>query len=131
MGDQTCSNRVPQRQLAPSLGSRLCRRFISAILQKVAGLTAERVADRLKGLKPDTFDFARFQKRDVLLGDADALRQVLRAHLAFRQHHIKINDDRHARLHDLPVFIGKLVRLDHDVTNRKHEAAKSGNHVIL
>src|SRR5262249_13058587 len=41
----------------------------------------------------------RFQERNILLGDADALGQFLGSHLALGQHDVEVDDDRHLRSH--------------------------------
>src|SRR5262245_45312054 len=63
-------------------------------LEDVAGLTFERLADPLERLEAHAFHLAGFEQRDILLGDADAVGKLLRAHLAARQHDIEIDNDR-------------------------------------
>ena len=75
--------------------------YVRLIFQDVAGLTIEHHADPLQGIEADAFHLAGLQQRNVLLGDADALGKLLRAHLAARQHHVEIDDDRH---HTKPAF---------------------------
>ena len=73
--------------------SALC--FVRTIFQNVAGLTIERAANVLQRVEAHALHLAGLEQRDVLLGDADAFGELLGAHLAPRQHHVEIDDDRH------------------------------------
>src|SRR5262245_49091218 len=87
------------RKLPARSGTRLTGQVFRVrrpILQDIAGLTIERRADAIERIEADALHLARFQQRYVLLGDADALGEFLRAHLAARQHDVEIDDDRHA-----------------------------------
>ena len=75
--------------------------LVRPIFQNVAGLTIERAANVLQRVEAHALDLAGLQQRDVLLGDADALGELLGAHLAPRQHHVEVDDDRH---HTKPAF---------------------------
>src|SRR5215510_14732149 len=70
--------------------------FLDPVLENITGLTLQNLADLLERFEAHSFHFARFEQRHVLLGDADALGELLRAHIALRQHDIEIDDDRHA-----------------------------------
>ena len=89
-----------QRLQTPSL----LRAIPAAEFQNVAGLTVERLADARERIEADAPDLARFQQRDVLFGDADALGELLRPHLSPRQHDVEIDDDRHWRPHTKLAF---------------------------
>src|SRR5262245_64195142 len=91
------------------------------ILQNVAGLTLQRLADPLERFEAHAFHFAGFQQGYVLLRDANALSKLLRAHLALRQHDIEIDDDSHAASDDLAIVVGDLDARLEDVGKRNNE----------
>ena len=105
---------------------------VGAIFQDVAGLTVERRADLLQRLEADAFDFARFEQRDVLLGDADAFGQLFRPHLAAGEHHVEIDDDRHCRvLHEARILVGKTRCFPHHGRDREQRAADDQRVVVV
>src|SRR5215469_12340874 len=81
---------------------------VTPVFQDVAGLAVERLAYPFQRLETHASDLAGLQERDILFGDADALGQFLRAHLARGQHDIEVNYDGHLRSHDLAVLARDL-----------------------
>src|SRR5262249_34438073 len=94
------------------------------VLQNVAGLTLQHLADLLERFEAHAFHLARFQQRYVLLGDANALSKFLRAHFALRQHDIEVDDDSHAASDDLAIVVGDLDARLEDVGKRNNEQRK-------
>src|SRR5262245_38713653 len=76
--------RTSARVALPSRNSAFA---LLAKLEDVAGLALQNIADLIERFETHALHLTRFQKRHVLLGDADALGEVLRTHLAPRQHH--------------------------------------------
>jgi hypothetical protein len=54
-------------------------------------------ANGFKRRKPDGFGFARLQDGKIRRGDVNRIRQVIQAHLPFRQHDVKVDNDRHRK----------------------------------
>src|SRR5215472_17483617 len=78
---------------------------VGAKFQNVAGLPIERDADAFERVETNASHLAGLEQRYVLLGDANAFRQFLRAHLAAGEHDVEIDDDRHRRPpHTKPAF---------------------------
>src|SRR5262249_14414399 len=90
-------------------------------LEDVAGLALQNIADLIERFETHALHLTRFQKRHVLLGDTNALGEVLRTHLAFRQHHVEVDDDGHAASHDLAIVVGDLNAGPEDVRERHDE----------
>src|SRR5690606_25020834 len=74
---------------------RLAASFSRPVLQQLAGLALQHPADRLQGREAHALDVALLEQREVGLADADRVSQLLRLHLAPRQHHVEVNHDRH------------------------------------
>ncbi len=68
------------RSVIVATKSALRRVVVIFIDQQIAGLAVQRLANALQGLEANTLYLARFQKRHVLLGDADDFRELLSAH---------------------------------------------------
>ena len=75
-----------------------CKKQVLLVLQNIAGLALERLADGFERGEADGFGFAVFQDRDVGDRDADAVGEFGDAHLALRQHDVDVDDDGHASL---------------------------------
>src|SRR5215471_14391025 len=58
-----------------------------AVFKQIARLTIENFTNLAKRIEADPADLTGLEKRHVLLGDADPLRELLGAHLALGQHH--------------------------------------------
>ena len=59
----------------PQRDRRTFRFCLRAIFQNVSGLAVEDGAYPLQGVEANAFHLSRFEQRNILLGDADALRQ--------------------------------------------------------
>src|SRR6185437_1541710 len=68
---------------------------VGSVFQKIAGLAVQRGADLFQRCETHAFHMPRFEQRKIGFGDAYDLRQLLRAHLAPRQHHVEVDDDGH------------------------------------
>lgn len=71
------------------------RYFAATELEDIARLAIKCLADRFECRETHGFCFAVFQNRDVRHGNADFFCQFRDAHLAFCQHHVDIDYDRH------------------------------------
>src|ERR1700733_691541 len=67
--------------------------FAWAVFQDLARLALQRRADLVERREAHALHLARLEQREIDLGDADDLRQLLGAHLALGQHHVEIDDD--------------------------------------
>jgi len=68
--------------------------FLS-VFEKISGLAVQRFAQSFQGAEADGFCLAGLENREIRLGDADLIRQILGADLAPRHHHIKIDENGH------------------------------------
>src|SRR5579862_960651 len=102
-GSHSASTRTCKMTTAPALASlrkgilraKPIDLFARAVFQDLARLALERRADLVEGREAHALHLAGFEQREIDLGDAHDLRQLLGAHLAARQHHVEIDDDRH------------------------------------
>lgn len=69
--------------------------FVVDVIQEVARLAIELAAQSAQRGKTDGLDLSRFYARQVVLRQPDALRQIVRGHLAAGQHDIQVNDHAH------------------------------------
>ncbi len=109
------------QQIPFAIGPRL---KVWLVHQQIAGLAVEERTDSLKRRKPNTFDVAGADERDILLRDADVLRQFPGGFLAPGEHDIELYYDGHG-LHDLLVLLGEPLTLLHNPSNnQQHESEK-------
>lgn len=95
-----------------------------AVLEQIARLAVENLANPAERIEPNAADLARLQQGYVLLGDADPFREFLRAHLALGQHDVEVHDDAHGSSHDAGVVVGDLHRHLENMAERQHEQGK-------
>src|SRR5262249_50965137 len=69
--------------------------IVRQIFQEIPGLAAKMPTDGRERRKAHAVDLAGFEVGEIGLGDADGLRQRLRADAAFGEHDIEAHDDRH------------------------------------
>ena len=74
-----------------------CRRLrlIVDVLEDVAWLALQGVADGLEGREPHRLGFARIEDGQIRQGHANRLRQVREGHLAIQEHPVKVDFDTH------------------------------------
>src|SRR5215472_17818941 len=90
---------IPQRPRACGMGSSGPRPAVGLVFEQIARLTIEHGANPGERIESYASHLAGFEQRNVLLGDADALSELLRPHLAFGEHHVEVDDNGH-RSHD-------------------------------
>src|SRR5258707_12857179 len=103
---------------------------VTPVFQDVAGLAVERLADPLQRLETHAPDLAGLQERDVLFGDADALGQFLRAHLARGQHDIEVDYDGHLLSHYLAVLARDLRGFSQNWRYGEEQAGEGRDEVV-
>ena len=64
-----------------------------AVFEKVAGLAVQNLTEFGKGTDPNGTGLAGFENGHIGRSDPNALRQFIKAHLAFGQHNINIEND--------------------------------------
>ncbi len=104
---------------------------VGAVLKQIARLAVENFANPAERIEPNAADLARLQQGYVLLGDADPLRELLRAHLAPGQHDVEVHDDAHGSSHDAGVVVLDLHRHPENMAEREHEQGKQDSEEIV
>ena len=69
--------------------------FVVDVIQEIARLAIELAAQSAQRGEANGLDLPRFYARQVVLRQPDALRQIVRGHLAAGQHDIQVNDHAH------------------------------------
>jgi hypothetical protein len=69
------------------------RTLVVSVLQDIARLAVQRLADRFQGRKADGFGLFIFQDGKIRQRDAHLLGELGDAHFSFRQHDVDIDDD--------------------------------------
>jgi len=65
------------------------------VLENIARLAVQDLADRFQGIETDTLCFSGFQDGKVNGGDAQLFRQLLTLHFSPGKHHVQIDYNRH------------------------------------
>ena len=80
-----------------------------AVFQKVTGLAVQNLTELGEGTDPNCTGLAGFENGHIGRGNANALGQLIKAHLAFGQHDIYVEND--FTFHSYPCLPGQVALL--------------------
>ena len=96
--------------------------FFGNKLQDIARLAVQLFADSAQSRKTHTFDLARSEQGQVLLGDSDCRGEVLAPDFTLSEDHIEMNNNRHGNyLHKLPVLLFQFAPAHQHVANHPQD----------